>query len=244
MSTRLRADLLLVERGFYESRARAQSAIAAGLVTVNGVAISKASSTIAMNAVIVAGAEHPWVSRGGVKLKAALDHFKIDVTGRYCLDIGASTGGFTDVLLKHGAKEVVAVDVGHDQFHTSLAKHPRVTLLEGMDARRLTRADLTEAPSLMVFDVSFISLVLVLPPVLALAEKGSLCVALIKPQFEVGRAYLKKGLVKDDRARDEAVERIKAHVLSLGWHSLGLIRSPIEGGDGNIEFLIAAEKVN
>ena len=243
MSTRLRADLLLVERGFYESRARAQSAIAAGLVTANGVAILKASSTVASDAEIVAGEEHPWVSRGGVKLKAALDHFKIDASGRYCLDIGASTGGFTDVLLKHGARHVVAVDVGHAQFHASLTDDPRVTLLEGTDARRLTREDVTELPSLIVFDVSFISLALVLPNVLALADTGGLCVALIKPQFEVGRAYLKKGLVKDDHARDEAVARIEAQIVSLGWQSLGLIRSPIEGGDGNVEFLIAAEKI-
>ena len=243
MSSRLRADLLLVERGFYESRARAQSAIAAGLVTANGVAVNKASSTIATDAEIVAGSEHPWVSRGGVKFKAALDHFKIDVSQRYCLDIGASTGGFTDVLLKQGAKQVVAVDVGHAQFHASLADDPRVTLLEGTDARRLTRDDLSEQPSLIVFDVSFISLSLVLPPVLALADLGALCVALIKPQFEVGRAFLKKGLVKDDLARDEAVARIEAQVHSLGWHRLGLIRSPIEGGDGNVEFLIAAEKM-
>jgi 23S rRNA (cytidine1920-2'-O)/16S rRNA (cytidine1409-2'-O)-methyltransferase len=244
MTSRLRADLLLVDRGFYESRARAQSAIAAGLVTVNGVVISKASSTIAKDAEIVAGAEHPWVSRGGVKLKAALDHFKIDVSGRYCLDIGASTGGFTDVLLKHGAKQVVAVDVGHGQFHESLANDPRVKVLEGMDARLLTRDNLTEAPSFIVFDVSFISLSLVLPRVLVLAEKGALCVALIKPQFEVGRAFLKKGLVKDNQARDQAVERIKAQVLLFGWSLLGFIRSPIEGGDGNIEFLIAAEKIS
>jgi len=243
MTSRLRADLLLVERGFYESRARAQSAIAAGLVTANGVAIPKASSTIAKDAEIVAGSEHPWVSRGGVKLKEALDQFKIAVAERYCLDIGASTGGFTDVLLNHGARHVVAVDVGHHQFHASLADDPRVTVLEGMDARRLKREDLTESPSLIVFDVSFISLSLVLPPVLALAELGALCVALIKPQFEVGRAFLKKGLVKDDDARDQAVERIKVQLMALGWHCLGLIRSPIEGGDGNIEFLIAAEKV-
>ncbi len=243
MSTRLRADLLLVERGFYESRARAQSAIAAGLVTANGVAILKASSAVASDAEIVAGEEHPWVSRGGVKLKAALDHFKIDASGRYCLDIGASTGGFTDVLLKHGARHVVAVDVGHAQFHASLTDDPRVTLLEGTDARRLTREDVTELPSLIVFDVSFISLALVLPNVLALADTGGLFVALIKPQFEVGRAFLKKGLVKDDHARDQAVARIEAQIVSLGWQSLGLIRSPIEGGDGNVEFLIAAEKI-
>ena len=243
MTSRIRADLLLVERGFYESRARAQSAIAAGLVTADGAVIAKASSTVLSNAKIVAGAEHPWVSRGGVKLAAALDQFAIDPTGRFCLDIGASTGGFTDVLLKRGARHVVAVDVGHAQFHEKLAGNRRITLLEGFDARTLTASDLAEPPSLLVFDVSFISLSLVLPPVLVLAPSGALLVALIKPQFEVGRAFLKKGLVKDDVARDEAVVRIEALIVSLGWRSFGIMPSPIEGGDGNLEFLIAAEKI-
>ena len=243
MASRIRADLLLVERGFYESRARAQSAIAAGLVTADGAVIAKASSTVLSNAKIVAGAEHPWVSRGGVKLSAALDHFAIDPTDRFCLDIGASTGGFTDVLLKRGARHVVAVDVGHAQFHEKLAGNRRITLLEGFDARTLTASDLAEPPSLLVFDVSFISLSLVLPPVLVLAPSGALLVALIKPQFEVGRAFLKKGLVKDDVARDEAVVRIEALIVSLGWRSFGIMPSPIEGGDGNLEFLIAAEKI-
>ena len=243
MASRIRADLLLVERGFYESRARAQSAIAAGLVTADGAVIAKASSTVLSNAKIVAGAEHPWVSRGGVKLAAALDQFAIDPTGRFCLDIGASTGGFTDVLLKRRARHVVAVDVGHAQFHEKLAGNRRITLLEGFDARTLKASDLAEPPSLLVFDVSFISLSLVLPPVLVLAPSGALLVALIKPQFEVGRAFLKKGLVKDDVARDEAVVRIEALIVSLGWRSFGIMPSPIEGGDGNLEFLIAAEKI-
>lgn len=243
MVSRIRADLLLVERGFYESRARAQSAIAAGLVTADGAVVAKASSTILSNAKIVAGAEHPWVSRGGVKLAAALDHFDIQPADRFCLDIGASTGGFTDVLLKRGARHVVAVDVGHAQFHEKLAGNRRITLLEGFDARTLTASDLAEPPSLIVFDVSFISLTLVLPPVLVLAPMGATLVALIKPQFEVGRAFLKKGLVKDDVARDEAVVRIEALIVSLGWRSFGIMPSPIEGGDGNLEFLIAAEKI-
>ena len=243
MVSRIRADLLLVERGFYESRARAQSAIAAGLVTADGAVVAKASSTILSNAKIVAGAEHPWVSRGGVKLAAALDHFDIQPADRFCLDIGASTGGFTDVLLKRGARHVVAVDVGHAQFHEKLAGNRRITLLEGFDARTLTVSDLAEPPSLIVFDVSFISLTLVLPPVLVLAPMGATLVALIKPQFEVGRAFLKKGLVKDDVARDEAVVRIEALIVSLGWRSFGIMPSPIEGGDGNLEFLIAAEKI-
>lgn len=243
MVSRIRADLLLVERGFYESRARAQSAIAAGLVTADGAVVAKASSTVLSNAKIVAGAEHPWVSRGGVKLAAALDHFEIQPADRFCLDIGASTGGFTDVLLKRGARHVVAVDVGHAQFHEKLAGNRRITLLEGFDARALTASDLAEPPSLIVFDVSFISLTLVLPPVLVLAPMGATLVALIKPQFEVGRAFLKKGLVKDDVARDEAVVRIEALIVSLGWRSFGIMPSPIEGGDGNLEFLIAAEKI-
>jgi 23S rRNA (cytidine1920-2'-O)/16S rRNA (cytidine1409-2'-O)-methyltransferase len=243
MASRIRADLLLVERGFYESRARAQSAIAAGLVTANGAIIAKASSTVLSNAKIVAGAEHPWVSRGGVKLAAALDHFDIHPADLFCLDIGASTGGFTDVLLKRGARHVIAVDVGHAQFHEKLAGNRRITLLEGFDARTLTASDLAEPPSIVVFDVSFISLTLVLPPVLVLAPMGATLVALIKPQFEVGRAFLKKGLVKDEVARDEAVVRIEALIVSLGWRSFGIMPSPIEGGDGNLEFLIAAEKI-
>ncbi len=243
MVSRIRADLLLVERGFYESRARAQSAIAAGLVTADGAVVAKASSTVLSNAKIVAGAEHPWVSRGGVKLAAALDHFDIHPADRFCLDIGASTGGFTDVLLKRGARHVVAIDVGHAQFHEKLEGNRRITLLEGFDARTLTASDLAEPPSLIVFDVSFISLTLVLPPVLGLAPMGATLVALIKPQFEVGRAFLKKGLVKDDVARDEAVVRIEALIVSLGWRSFGIMPSPIEGGDGNVEFLIAAEKI-
>jgi 23S rRNA (cytidine1920-2'-O)/16S rRNA (cytidine1409-2'-O)-methyltransferase len=243
MVSRIRADLLLVERGFYESRARAQSAIMAGLVMADGQIVAKASSTILSNAKIIAEAEHPWVSRGGIKLAAALDHFNIQPKDRYCLDIGASTGGFTEVLLKGGARHVVAVDVGHAQFHEKLSGSRRVTLREGVDARRLTSEHVLEAPSLVVLDVSFISLTLVLPPVLALADPGALLVALIKPQFEVGRAFLKKGLVKDDMARDEAVLRIEALIGALGWRGLGTIPSPIEGGDGNVEFLTAAEKI-
>jgi 23S rRNA (cytidine1920-2'-O)/16S rRNA (cytidine1409-2'-O)-methyltransferase len=243
MVSRVRADLLLVERGFYESRSRAQSAITAGLVTADGQVVAKASSAILSNAKIIAGAEHPWVSRGGIKLAAALYHFNIRPMDRYCLDIGASTGGFTEVLLKGGARHVVAVDVGHAQFHEKLSGSRRVTLMEGVDARRLTSDQLEEAPSLVVFDVSFISLSLVLPPVLTLAESGAFLVALVKPQFEVGRAFLKKGLVKGDAVRDEAVRRIETLIGKLGWQSLGTIPSPIAGGDGNVEFLTAAEKI-
>jgi 23S rRNA (cytidine1920-2'-O)/16S rRNA (cytidine1409-2'-O)-methyltransferase len=242
MSPRHRADLLLVERGFYESRARAQSAIQAGLVTANGVPVTKASASIEADATIEAIAEHPWVSRAGVKLAAALDHFKVDVKDRYCLDIGASTGGFTHVLLTRGARHIVAVDVGHGQLHPALVNDDRITLREGMDARHLTMTDISERPSLIVSDVSFISHSLVLPTVLELATDDGLVVVLIKPQFEVGRAYLKKGIVKDENASDEAVKRIVALIHSLGWRNLGVIPSPIAGGDGNLEFLTVAEK--
>ena len=239
---RRRADLVLVERGFYESRARAQAAIAAGLVRVNGVTLSKPSQTLADIADIVAEAEHPYVSRGGVKLAAALDHFSLDPAERFCLDLGASTGGFTDVLLKRGARHVVALDVGRDQFHLSLRGDRRVTLLEGFDARHLTRDILAEEPSLIVADVSFISLALILPKTLPLALPNAALVVLVKPQFEVGRAALKKGIVRNELHRREAVDRIITCVTSEGWHVMGVMDSPIAGGDGNQEFLLAAER--
>jgi 23S rRNA (cytidine1920-2'-O)/16S rRNA (cytidine1409-2'-O)-methyltransferase len=242
MEQRVRADLLLVERGLYESRARAQSAIAAGLVKANGALVTKPSSTLPADAAIDAAPEHPYVSRGALKLEAALDHFKIDAKDRVCLDIGASTGGFTDLLLKRGAKHVYAIDVGRDQLHHSLRDDPRITSRESCDARNLTREDFSEVPSLIVIDVSFISLSLILPHVLPLAGHRAMLVALIKPQFEVGRAALKKGIVKDDQARDDSVKRIEALVTILGWHVRGLIDSPIAGGDGNQEFLMIAER--
>jgi len=244
MENRVRADLLLVERGLYESRARAQSAIAAGLVKANGAVVTKASATLPADASIDATPEHPYVSRGALKLEAALDHFKIDAKDRVCLDVGSSTGGFTDLVLKCGAKHVYAIDVGRDQLHPSLRDDPRITSRESCDARILTREDFTDAPSLIVIDVSFISLSLILPAVLPLAANDAYLVALIKPQFEVGRAALKKGIVKDDAARDESVKRIQALIASLSWQVKGVIDSPILGGDGNLEYLIAAERNN
>lgn len=242
MENRVRADLLLVERGHYESRARAQAAIAAGLVKANGAPVTKPSVTLPPDAAIDATPDHPYVSRGALKLEAALDRFSINPEDRICLDIGASTGGFTDLLLKRGANHVYAIDVGRDQLHHSLRDHPRMTSRESCDARSLTRGDFSDAPSLIVIDVSFISLSLVLPHVLPLAGDQAILVALIKPQFEVGRAALKKGIVKDDQARDDSVKRIEALVTKLGWHVSGLIVSPIAGGDGNQEFLIIAER--
>ena len=238
-----RADILLVERGFFESRARAQAAIAAGLVTAGGVPVRKASAALADDAVIAASAPHPYVSRGGVKLAHALDHFGFAVAGSIALDVGASTGGFSDVLLKRGAAKVYAVDVGRGQLHGSLAGDPRLVNLEATDVRQLTRAQVPEPVDLVVSDVSFISLTLVLGSALALAGPQARLVALIKPQFEAGRAHIGKGgLVKDEAVQHEVCERIAAHVADLGWRVWPILPSPIEGGDGNREFLLAAER--
>ena len=240
---RKRADLLLVERGFFDSRARAQSAIAAGLVTADGVAVAKASAMLAEAADIVAEAPHPYVSRGGIKLAHALDRFAIEVTGRIGLDVGASTGGFSDVLLQRGAKRVYAVDVGRGQLHASLKDDRRLVDLESTDARSLTSLLVPETPDLVVSDVSFISLTLVLAPALALAGGTADLVALIKPQFEAGRDHIGKGgIVRDEAVHTLVCDRIAAHVEGLGWDVRALVRSPIEGGDGNREFLLIGKR--
>jgi 23S rRNA (cytidine1920-2'-O)/16S rRNA (cytidine1409-2'-O)-methyltransferase len=238
---RLRADRLLVERGLFESRAKAQSAIEAGLVFADGTVVRKPSEEIAVDAELSASAPHPYVSRGGVKLAAALDYFGFDPAGRVCLDVGASTGGFTEVLLARGARRVYAVDVGRHQLHESLRKRPEVVSLEETDIRVLPVAALTETPSLVTIDVSFISLKQVLPAALALAEKPALLVALVKPQFEAGRGRVKKGVVRDATVHEAVCDDIGTFVASLGWAGLGTIPSPISGGDGNAEFLLAAE---
>lgn len=237
-----RADVLLAERGYFESRAKAREAIEAGLVRVDGRVLSKPATPIAGDAVIEAQAPYPWVSRGGVKLAFALDHFALDPSGLSCLDVGASTGGFTDVLLARGARHVVAVDVGHGQLHPRVASEARVTSREGLDARDLTPELLGGAPDLLVIDASFISLTLLLPVLLRLAAPHATLVALIKPQFEAGRAALKKGVVKDEAAQTAACAKIAQEIERLGWRTLGLAPSPIAGGDGNREFLIAARR--
>lgn len=237
-----RADAALHERGFFESRAKAREAIEAGLVTVNGRVVTKPSATIADDAEIMAAAPYPWVSRGGVKLAHALDAFGVDVADRFCLDVGASTGGFTDVLLSRGARHVVAVDVGRDQLHERLRRDPRVTSLEAQDARNLTPAQLGESPSLVVMDASFISLSALLPHALSLAAPAADLVALIKPQFEAGRGAVKKGVVRDEKIHAEVCARVRTEIEALGWRSLGVVASPIEGGDGNREFLIHAAR--
>lgn len=238
--TSKRADLALVERKFFASRAKAQEAIAAGLVRVDGRILRKASEPVDPDTHIEAEAPYPWVSRGGVKLVAALDAFGFDPAGQFCLDVGASTGGFAHVLLSRGAAEVVCVDVGHGQLHPDLARDPRIKSREGTDARALTPDSLATAPTFLSCDVSFISLTLVLPAILRLAAPHAALVALIKPQFEAGPSRAIKGIIKDEAIRREACAKIEALVEGLGWCVVGTIRSPIEGGDGNCEFLLGA----
>ncbi len=242
MILRQRADRLLVARGLFASRARAQAAIAAGLVTADGVPVRKASEEVSTVAAIAAASEHPYVSRGGVKLAAALDHFHLDVAGRICLDVGASTGGFTQVLLRRGARRVYAVDVGHDQLHRSLRGRRELVLMEETDIRALDPPRLAEPPDFAAVDVSFISLKLVLPPIGKLLSARASLVALIKPQFETGRRNIKKGVVRDPAVHAAICEDIAAFLTSQGWRVGGLMPSPIRGGDGNAEFFVEAER--
>jgi 23S rRNA (cytidine1920-2'-O)/16S rRNA (cytidine1409-2'-O)-methyltransferase len=243
LGSRQRADLALVERKLFESRAKAQEAIAAGLVRADGRILRKASEPISASAQVEASAPYPWVSRGGVKLDAALDAFGFNPAGLVCLDVGASTGGFTHVLLSRGARDVVAIDVGRGQLHPDLVNDPRVKLREATDARSLTKDSLPNPPQLVTFDVSFISLILVLPPVLSLASASAKLVALIKPQFEAGPSHVVKGIVKDPAVHEKVCAGIKTLIQSLGWRVEGLIASPIEGGDGNREFLVGATRI-
>ena len=242
MTTRKRADVLLVERGLFESRMRARAAIISGRVWADGVPVRNPSDTVAADAAFEASPAHPWISRGGVKLAAALDHLGFDPTGHICLDVGASTGGFTDVLVTRGARSVYAVDVGHDQLHASLQGDMRVVSLEGTDIRTLDPAALPEAPDFATVDVSFISLKLVLPALDRLLRRPSWLVALIKPQFEAGRKHLKKGIVRDPAVQSAVCEDIKALATSLGWDVVGIIPSPITGAQGNREFLLGARR--
>ena len=235
-----RIDRLLVERGLFDSRAKAQAAIAAGLVSANAAPVRKASEEIAVDAALSATPAHPYVSRGGVKLAAALDHFKFDPQGRVCLDVGASTGGFTQVLLERGAKRVYAIDVGRGQLHESLRGRPEVVSYEETDIRACSPARFRATPSFVTVDVSFISLKLVLPAALKLVAHRTQVVALIKPQFEAGPTRVKKGIVRDAAVHAEVCDDIAAFVASLGWRVIGIIPSPIEGGDGNAEFLLGA----
>jgi 23S rRNA (cytidine1920-2'-O)/16S rRNA (cytidine1409-2'-O)-methyltransferase len=239
---RRRLDLLLVERGLAESRSRARALIEAGKVLAEHRLADKPSLVLPEDAALeVTGLDHPWVSRGGLKLAAALDHFEIDPSGSIALDIGASTGGFTDVLLARGAARVYAVDAGHGQLAETLRRDPRVVSLEKQNARSLTRAEIPEPVGIVTCDASFIGLEIILPAPLALAAPGAVLVALIKPQFEAGPGRVGKGgVVRDAALQQEICARIAAWLRGRpGWQVLGLIDSPIEGGDGNREFLIA-----
>jgi 23S rRNA (cytidine1920-2'-O)/16S rRNA (cytidine1409-2'-O)-methyltransferase len=242
MTARERADRLLVARGFYESRARAQAAITAGLVTADGVPIRKASDAISSTAEIEAKPEHPYVSRGGLKLAAALDHFQLDLAGRVCLDVGASTGGFSEVLAVRGARRIYAVDVGTGQLHPRVAARSEVESMEQTDIRTLDPARLAEPPDFAVVDVSFISLKLVLPAIGKLLRARATIIALIKPQFEAARAAIEKGIVRDPAVHAAVCDDIAAFFAAEGWRVGGVIPSPIPGGDGNREFLIEAER--
>jgi len=246
MPDTIRLDQLLLNAGLVASRSRARDAIARGTVTVDGRVVTKPSAGFPASAVLaISDPAQAYVSRAALKLTAALDRFGLDPQGLACLDIGASTGGFTQVLLERGAAHVVAVDVGHHQLHPRLRDDPRVTNREGLNARGLTREDIGgHAVGAVVSDVSFISLKLALPPALALAEPGAFCALLVKPQFEAGReAISKAGLLKDpESAPAVAAELERWLVEDLGWHSLGLIPSPITGGDGNHEFLLGGRK--
>jgi 23S rRNA (cytidine1920-2'-O)/16S rRNA (cytidine1409-2'-O)-methyltransferase len=244
MTMRPRLDEALVARGLAENRTRARALIMAGLVYAGERRLEKAGMAIADDlAIEVRGKEHPWVSRGGVKLAHALDTFVIDPSGLIALDIGASTGGFTDVLLARGARRVYAVDVGHGQLHWKLRNDPRVSVLERTNARNLDRTAIPEPPDLVACDASFIGLETVLPAALALAAPSATLVALIKPQFEVGKGRVGKGgVVRDPALHEEGCERIRAWLEAQGWTVLGLTESPILGPEGNKEFLIAARR--
>lgn len=240
---RKRADVVLVERGLFDSRAKARAAIAAGGVVAGGRTLSKPSDLIEEEAEIAAVAAHPYVGRGALKLACALQLWPIAVEGRTVLDVGASTGGFTEVCLERGAARVYAVDVGRGQLHPKLSGDPRVVSLEGTDARSLTPALIPIAPDLIVTDVSFIGLAKALPAALALASGGADLVALVKPQFEVGPEFVGKGgLVKDEGARVQALEGVIAFLQAAGWVVRERADSPIAGGDGNLEYLLWAHR--
>lgn len=241
-AARKRIDLLLVERGLFESRAQARAAIDAGLVVANDKPVLKPSETIPADAVLHAQPAHPYVSRGGVKLAGALEAYPIDIEDHICLDVGASTGGFTEVLLANGASLVFAIDVGHDQLHPSLRGHSRVVSMERTDIRSYQGKRLPARPDIVVIDVSFISLKLVLPVALELAAAPMHLLALIKPQFEAVGRRGKGGIVRDAAVHNEVCDEIAAFAGSLGCRDIKVFPSPIHGGDGNAEFFLGARR--
>ncbi|MBU0724209.1 MAG: TlyA family RNA methyltransferase [Alphaproteobacteria bacterium] len=238
-----RLDILLVDRGLAESRARAQALVMAGLVYSETRRLDKPGLSIPEDSPLeLKGQDHPWVSRGGLKLVHGLDRFAIDPAGMVCLDVGASTGGFTDVLLSRGAVKIYAVDVGHGQLAWKLRQDERVVVMERTNARTLTGDDIPDPIDLVVCDASFIGLEVVLPAALALTRPGGFLVALIKPQFEVGKGRVGKGgVVREPELHQEVCDRIEAWLGGLpGWRVLGIDASPILGPEGNREFLVAA----
>jgi len=241
-SPRQRADVLLVERGLFESRARARAAIEAGGVVANGRVVAKASEIINADAILTAEPAHPFVSRGGVKLAAALEQYPIEIEDHICLDVGASTGGFTEVLLANGASLVFAIDVGHGQLHPSLRGHPKIVSMEETDIRNLEGKRLPARPDIVVIDVSFISLKAVLPVALSLAAAPMHLLALIKPQFEADRKHSKRGIIRNAMVHQEICDNIAAFAASLGCADIQVFPSSITGGDGNIEFFLGARR--
>jgi 23S rRNA (cytidine1920-2'-O)/16S rRNA (cytidine1409-2'-O)-methyltransferase len=241
---RIRADQLLVERGLAESRSRAQALILAGLVFAGERKLAKAGEQLAPDAVLdVRGRDHPWVSRGGIKLDHALAHFGWNVTGAVAIDVGSSTGGFTDVLLTRGAAKVYAVDSGTNQLAWKLRQDPRVAVLEKTNARNLTNAEIPEPVDLIVCDASFIGLAKVLDRPMSFAKPNARMIALIKPQFEAGREEVGKGgVVRDPHVHERVCVEVRGWVESKGWRVIGIERSPITGPEGNVEFLLAAER--
>ncbi len=245
MSEPQRLDQLLVALSLFASRSRARDAIQRGTVKVGGTVVIKPGTLFTEDVEIaIDDPAQDYVSRAALKLVAALDHFQLDPKGRHCLDVGASTGGFTEVLLLRGAEHVTSIDVGHGQMHPRISADPRVTSIEGLNARNLTAEDVGRPFTFLVSDVSFISLKLAVAPALVLAEPGTRTALLVKPQFEAGRdAVGKAGLLKDpSSAPAVAAELERWLVEDMGWKSLGLIPSPIAGGDGNNEFLLAGIK--
>ena len=239
---RKRADIVLVERGLFESRARARAAIEAGLVIANDKIVQKPSETIAADAVLQAQPAHPFVSRGGVKLAAALERCGIEVENHVCLDVGASTGGFTEVLLANGAAMVFSIDVGRGQLHSSLRGHPRIVSMEQTDIRTLEGTRLPVRPDVVVIDVSFISLKAVLPVALALAAAPTTLLALIKPQYEAQGKHSKGGIIRDAAVHSQVCDDIAAFAASLGCTGIEVFPSAIAGGDGNLEFFLGARR--
>src|SRR6266481_5485594 len=239
---RKRADILLVERGLFESRARARAAIEAGLVTANDRLVVKPSETIAADSDLQAQPAHPFVSRGGVKLAGALEAYPIEIEDHVCLDVGASTGGFTEVLLANGAAMVFAIDVGRDQLHPSLRDHPKVVSMEQTDIRDFEGKRLPARPDIVVIDVSFISLKAVLPVALSLAAAPMHLLALIKPQFEAQGKHSKGGIIRNAAVHAHVCDDIKALAASLGCEDIQVFASPIAGGDGNAEFFLGARR--